>query len=86
MIHLTLRGLHPATHPRTSGPFVFNEAHGVHLYSGRPLTAQEFNAFASGSEWARMIDLHGERLQIRVVDEEQDKAKVAPAKGKKDKV
>ena len=63
--HITLRGLHAATSPRTAGPFVFNEEHGAHLYGGRPMTAEEFNAFAAGREWGRLIDLHGGLLQIR---------------------
>ena len=30
------------------------------------MSAAEFNAFAESREWARMIDLHGPLLQIRV--------------------
>ena len=67
-LHVTLRGLSPATAPRSAGPFVFNDEHGIHLYSGRPMTSEEFNAFASSREWSRMIDLHGPLLQVRAVE------------------
>lgn len=80
---VTLQGLYLNRHGRTVGKFQFSEKHGEYLLGGEPMTADAFNTLSASRDWDRLIEEHGARLRVRVVNlRTMDAARAALAASK----